>query len=219
MTTPGDPFALTHWRRTVAEMYAVVRGAPAAEQARAWEAFRTARDALFQSHPQTPLTTQQRVRFSGIAYYPYDPAWRIVGALDRDVERETLAVELPAEGLFHYTRVARVRFRARGRDAALTVFWIEGYGGGLFLPFRDASNGSETYGGGRYLYDSIKGADLGTGTGDESASWTGMHQVVLDFNYAYNPSCAYNEQWVCPLAPVENWLSFPVEAGEKAFEV
>jgi uncharacterized protein (DUF1684 family) len=131
--------------------------------------------------------------------------------LDRDVEQQTLAVELPAEGRFHYTRVARVRFRVQGHEAALGLFWIEGYGGGLFLPFRDSSNGGETYGGGRYLYDAIKGADLGS-------SADGADLIPLDFNYAYNPSCAYNEQWVCPLAPRENWLPFPVEAGEKAFK-
>jgi uncharacterized protein (DUF1684 family) len=135
-----------------------------------------------------------------------------VGTLERDVDRETWAVELPAEGLFHYTRVARVRFRVQECDAALSIFWIEGYGGGLFLPFRDASDGRETYGGGRYLYDAIKGADLGGGLDGMAAD-----QFLLDFNYAYNPSCAYNEQWVCPLAPAENWLSFSVEAGEKAF--
>ena len=211
MTTPGDPLALAHWRRTVAEIYADVRRAPASGQARAWASFRAARDDLFRSHPQTPLAYGQQARFLGLAYYPYDPAWRVVGTLDRSVERQTLAVELPAEGLFHYTRVARIRFRVQGREAALSLFWIEGYGGGLFLPFRDASNGSKTYGGGRYLYDAIKGADLGS-------SADGAGQLLLDFNYAYNPSCAYNEQWVCPLAPEENWLPFPVEVGEKAFK-
>jgi hypothetical protein len=213
MTTPGDPFALAHWRRTVAEMYAAVRWAPAAHRSRAWETFQAERNALFKSHPQTPLTPEQRSQFSGLAYYGYDPAWRILGILDRDVEKETLDVELPAEGSFHYTRVARIRFRVQNQEAALSVFWIEGYGGGLFLPFRDASNGHGTYGGGRYLYDTIKGADLGVGSGEGIPG-----EIVLDFNFAYNPSCAYNEQWVCPLAPQENWLPFAIEAGEKAFE-
>jgi uncharacterized protein (DUF1684 family) len=214
MTTPGDPFSLAHWRRSVAKMYATLRRAPAAEQPRTWEAFRTARNELFKTHPQTPLIPRQRAQFSGLAYYAYDPAWRTTGTLDRNVERETLAVELPAEGSFHYTRVAWVRFRVQEHEAALSLFWIEGYGGGLFLPFRDASNSHGTYGGGRYLYDTIKGADLGAGSGESGAS-----RLVLDFNYAYNPSCAYNEQWVCPLAPPENWLPFPVHAGEKAFKV
>jgi uncharacterized protein len=90
----------------------------------------------------------------------------------------------------------------------LSLFWITGYGGGIFLPFGDASNRHTTYGGGRYLYDTIKGADLGTG----------LQEIVLDFNYAYNPSCAYNPRWVCPLSPPENRLPFPIAAGEMAFE-
>jgi uncharacterized protein (DUF1684 family) len=128
------------------------------------------------------------------------------------MERETLDVALPADGLFRYTRIAGVRFSVQGHEAALSLFWIEGYGGGLFMPFRDMSNGQGTYGGGRYLYDTIKGADLGAGSKEDFAG-----QILLDFNYAYNPSCAYSEQWVCPLAPRENWLPFPVQAGEKAF--
>ena len=84
---------------------------------------------------------------------------------------------------------------------------MEGYGGGLFLPFLDETNTNETYGGGRYLYDTIKGADLGTNGST----------LVLDFNFAYNPSCAYDDRWTCPLAPRENRLSFPVQAGEKSF--
>jgi uncharacterized protein (DUF1684 family) len=212
MMTTRDPFALAQWRRTVAEIYATLRRAPSAERASACETFRAARDELFNSHPQTPLTREQQACFRGLAYHPYDAAWRIMATLDQDVESETLTVELPAEGLFHMTRVARARFRAQGRDAVLSVYWIEGYGGGLFLPFRDASNGATTYGGGRYLYDTIKGADLGA-----SSSRASTGQLVLDFNYAYNPSCAYNEQWVCPLAPAENWLPFAIEAGEKAF--
>ncbi|HEX2196540.1 MAG TPA: DUF1684 domain-containing protein, partial [Actinomycetota bacterium] len=93
-----------------------------------------------------------------------------------------------------------------GRDAALDVFWISGYGGGLFLPFRDATSGASTYGAGRYLYDTIKGADLGTEDG----------KLVLDFNFAYNPSCAYDPRWACPLAPPGNVLDVAVEAGERA---
>ena len=126
-------------------------------------------------------------------------------SLDRQVERETFTLELPADGVVRYTRVARIRFMARGQPAELSAFWIEGYGGGLFVPFRDATSGATTYGGGRYLYDTIKGADLGAGA----------ERIVLDFNYAYNPSCAYNDEWVCPLSPPENRLLFAVEAGEK----
>ena len=205
--TPEDPFSLAHWRRSVAEMYAAVRRAPPEQQRRAGEEFRAARDGLFRSHAQTPLAPERRARFAGLAYYPYDAAWRLVGAVDRAVERASFELDLPGDGPVRYTRVARIRFALRGRPAELSAFWIEGYGGGLFVPFRDATSGRATYGGGRYLYDTIKGADLGAG--DE--------QIVLDFNYAYNPSCAYNDEWVCPLAPAENRLPFAVEAGEMAF--
>ena len=213
MTNPGDPLALAHWRHTVADIYGAVRQASLRNQPRAWELYRARRDHLFRSHPQSPLGPAQLEGFSGLDYYSYDPAWRVVGIPDDNVERETFSVELPAEGLLRFTRVARLQFAMQGQQAELSLFWIEGYGGGLFLPFRDASNGGATYGGGRYLYDAIKGADLGAG-----ADGMGAGQLLLDFNYAYNPSCAYNEQWVCPLAPAENWLSFPVEAGEKAFK-
>ena len=85
------------------------------------------------------------------------------------------------------------------------MYWLEGYGGGIWLPFADATSGADTYGGGRYLYDTIKGADLGAGE----------RELVLDFNYAYNPSCAYDERWSCPLPPAENRLPFAVPAGER----
>ena len=124
-----------------------------------------------------------------------------------DVERVSYPVELPADGLLCYTRVAQVRFVYADQPAQLSLFWMEGYGGGLFLPFLDETNTNETYGGGRYLYDTIKGADLGTNGST----------LVLDFNFAYNPSCAYDDRWTCPLAPRENRLSFPVQAGEKSF--
>jgi len=103
------------------------------------------------------------------------------------------------------TRVGTVEFAVRGLPAALALYWFEGYGGGLWLPFGDASNGASTYGGGRYLYDTIKGADLGATATD----------FVLDFNFAYNPSCAYEDRWSCPLPPAENRLPFEVPAGER----
>jgi uncharacterized protein (DUF1684 family) len=101
--------------------------------------------------------------------------------------------------------VGAAHFVLGGRRASLALYWIEGYGGGLWLPFADATTGVATYGGGRYLYDTIKGADLGV---NESS-------IVLDFNYAYHPSCAYDERWSCPLAPAENRLDFAIEAGER----
>lgn len=207
MPTPNDPPALADWRRTVAEIYAAVRRAPDADQFNAWRVFRRRRDALFHTHSQSPLNRGQRERFATLPYFSYDPAWRTVGRVERAGDRETLTVDLGADGVIHYTRVARVHFDVNGEERALTLFWIEGYGGGLFLPFGDATNGADagTYGGGRYLYDTIKGADLGAG----------RERMALNFNYAYNPSCAYNERWACPLSPPENRLAIPVSAGER----
>jgi uncharacterized protein len=101
-------------------------------------------------------------------------------------------------------RIGQASFTLDGVDCRLGVYWFDDYAGGIFIPFRDATNGDETYGGGRYLWDSAKGADLGL---EDS-------RLVLDFNYAYHPSCVYDARWSCPLAPVENRLDVPVRAGE-----
>jgi uncharacterized protein (DUF1684 family) len=100
---------------------------------------------------------------------------------------------------------ARAHFTLRGEQLALELQWLESYGGGVFLSFRDATSGKGTYGGGRYLLDTVKGADLGEDEG----------RLVLDFNFAYNPSCSYDPSWVCPLAPPANRLPSAVEAGER----
>ena len=104
-----------------------------------------------------------------------------------------------------FRRFAEARFAAGGGEHALELYWLEGYGGGLFLPFRDATAASETYGGGRYLLDTVKGADLGMDGG----------RLVLDFNFAYNPSCSYDPGWVCPLSPPANSLPIAIRAGER----
>jgi hypothetical protein len=122
------------------------------------------------------------------------------------VKQEEITIEL-AEDLLCLTPVAAVYFKLSGQSAQLSLFWVQGYGGGLFLPFTDRTNRTETFSGGRYLYDTIKGADLGVYE----------HEILLDFNFAYNPSCAYNTRWVCPLAPQENDLNLAVPAGEKRF--
>jgi len=106
-------------------------------------------------------------------------------------------------------RFGRVSFQLSGQTVALSLFWILGYGGGIFLPFRDQTNSNGTYGGGRYLLDTIKHADLGQADG----------RLVIDFNFAYNPSCAYNSRWHCPLAPAENRLPVALPAGEQDFVV
>lgn len=202
MPSATDYISLAGWRRTVAELYAAVRESD--KSPLAWEAFLNGRNELFKEHTQTPLTAQQRSSFNELPYFAYDQTKRVMGRVNYDVEPETFRVELGKDGLFQYQRVATVHFRLADRPLQLSLFWIVGYGGGLFLPFKDGTSGRETFGGGRYLYDTIKGADLG-------AYWD---TIVLDFNFAYNPSCAYNEGWSCPLAPQENHLPLEVRAGE-----
>lgn len=205
--TPSSPLTLADWRRRVAALYRAIREAPDGGHQDAWARFRTGRDGLFRSHPDSPLFDTQRAAFRGLAYFPYDPAWRLTGSLDAATPQASTTVDLGADDVMRYTRVAVARFTGPAGPAMLNLYWIEGYGGGLFLPFRDWTSGKETFGGGRYLYDTLKGADLGS---SERA-------ITLDFNYAYNPSCAYHEHWVCPLAPPENALAFAVRAGELAF--
>lgn len=117
------------------------------------------------------------------------------------------------DGLITYRRAGQLRFQVDGQACRLTVFSLVGYGGGLFVPFRDGTSGTETYGGGRYLFDTAKNTD-GLSLGLKAGS-TG---IVIDFNFAYNPSCAYDARWACPLAPRENWLTVPIRAGELTYD-
>jgi uncharacterized protein len=205
VSTPADPFTLADWRHTVAEHYAAVRALSGGDPAAAAARFRAARARLFREHPDSPIRPERRAAWEGLRWHPYGDAWRVAGVIDATAPRHTLEISLAADGVLRCTRVGRVRFTLAGNAASLALYWFEGYGGGLWLPFSDASSGADTYGGGRYLYDTIKGADLGI-------SGAGM---VLDFNYAYNPSCAYDDRWSCPLSPPENRLPFAVTAGER----
>ena len=203
----NNPITLTNWRQIVAEMYAKVRHSRWDAREAAWSELRESRDLLFAQHPQTPLNASQLAAFTSIPYFGYDPAFAVLARVNLDVPRETFETQLAVDGRFRYTRVAELDFELHDRPRSLNLYWIEGYGGALYLPFGDTTNGSTTYGGGRYLYDAIKGADLGT-VGE---------RLVLDFNFAYNPSCAYNDLWSCPLPPAENKLGIAIEAGEKKF--
>lgn len=197
-----DLLALADWRRTIAELYADVRKAGDAEAA--WNHWRNARDELFRSHPQSPIPANQRRSFQGVPYYAYDPAARVTGQV-RPIGLQRLEIPTSGEGTISFTRFARIDFELGGSRGSLELYWLEGYGGGLFLPFRDDTSGASTYGAGRYLLDSVKGADLGM-EGDD---------LVLDFNFSYNPSCSYDPQWLCPLAPPPNRLQLAIEAGER----
>ena len=204
MTVSANPFALADWRRSVTAEYAAVRAGVADLEGSAMR-FRAARDRLFVEHPESPITADRRRDWRGIDWYPYAPAWRLNGVVEVTVKRETFDIPLAADGLLRCTRAGQVCFAVGGRPARLAVYWLEGYGGGIWLPFTDATSGAETYGGGRFLYDTIKGADLGVGA----------REMLLDFNFAYNPSCVYDNRWSCPLSPPENRLPFAVPAGER----
>ena len=174
--------------------------------------FRGARDELFASHPQSALDEEQRRNFQGLRYFPYNPAMRFVVDIDTAVEPTQLTVAMNAEETMTMTTVGKVHFTVEGEPATLSIYWLNVYGGGLFLPFRDTTSPAESYGAGRYLFDTIKGSEFLPVPG--TAGW---ERILLDFNYAYNPSCAYNYRWVCPLAPKENRLSVPIPAGEMNF--
>jgi uncharacterized protein (DUF1684 family) len=197
---------LLDYRRSVAELYGRLRRSELSQSERC-EVFRRERDLLFSSHPQSPLSEEQRAMFSGLGYYPHNPAWRYLLPVDKAIEPTITEMELQDDGLVRMQRFGKIHFEVEGQPVSLSLYWILGYGGGLFLPFRDLTNQYATYGGGRYLLDTIKHADLGQ---------VGS-RLVVDFNYAYNPSCAYNPRWHCPLAPQENWLPVAIHAGEQSY--
>ncbi|HEX2049728.1 MAG TPA: DUF1684 domain-containing protein [Actinomycetota bacterium] len=199
---PDDVRTLLDWKRRVFALYADVRAAP--DRAAAWGRWRAARDELFATHPQSPLPRDARASFAGLDYFDYDPAARVCADV-APADPVTYDIATSTDSAYSFTRVGSARFELSGRALELELYWLEGYGGGLFVPFRDATSGAETYGGGRYLLDTVKGADLGH-DGDA---------LVLDFNFAYNPSCAYDPRWTCPLAPPPNRLDVAVRCGER----
>jgi hypothetical protein len=192
---------LIDWRRRVSEIYARVRRAVDPEQGHA--IWRTQRDELFRSHPQSPVPLDDPLRDTGINYRPYNPAYRFELALQPPTRNQTLAVPTPTDGSIELRLIGHLSL-PEPVQTQLDVWWLHQYGGGIFIPLRDGTAGSSSYGGGRYLLDTAKGADLGGG--DES--------LVIDFNFAYHPSCRYNPEWVCPLAPPGNVTAVPIAAGE-----
>lgn len=188
--------ALIDWRRLVFALYAEVRAA--AEPASAHRRWVDGRTELIAKHPSSPR------RGARITVARYDPSWRFTAVIE-PAEPARLEVPTGTDGIVPFERVGQVRLVNQARDAGrLDVWALRSYGGGLFLPIRDAGAGRTSYGGGRYLLDTVKGADLGS-TGD---------RLVVDVNFAYNPSCAYDEAWACPLAPPGNVIAEDVPAGE-----
>jgi uncharacterized protein (DUF1684 family) len=207
-----DPLTIADWRRRIAELYARVRSTP--DPAEAHAVWRTTREELYREHPASPVPAERRPTFRAI-HFAYDPALRFELPLLRDAEPPTGSpaaspgIELPVSTgqPRRFDRVGSLAIPFPKGELRLALFWLAEYSGGLFLAFRDATNGDETYGGGRYLVDTAKGADLG---GDAR-----MEKVIVDFNFAYQPSCAFDPRWSCPLAARENRLDVAVRAGER----
>ena len=195
---------LLDYRRIVFAMYEQVRQL-GTDNPDAYETWVSTRNELFGTHSQSALSEEQRHNFRGLRYWNYTPDYRVIATLKPDANPQEYEIFAGDDGTVTIKQIGTVNFALPTGEGSLGVFWITGYGGGVFIPFRDTTNSTQTYGGGRYLYDTIKGADLGTEG----------QQMVLDFNYAYHPSCYYNERWICPLAPLQNKLAFPIEAGEQ----
>jgi uncharacterized protein len=192
---------LASWRRMVGELYAAVRGEEDPQRGHAL--WRHGRDDLFRSHPQSPLPPGDPLRRTGLPYWPYDPRLRFDVPLLPDGRDMSLSAPT-SEGAIAMARLGRVQLPAPV-DAVLDVWWLQQYAGGLFLPLRDGTAGESSYGGGRYVLDTAKGADLGGQSG----------QLIIDLNFLYHPSCRYTDAWLCPLAPPGNTISTPVSAGER----
>lgn len=184
---------LLDWRRQVARLYAGVRAESHPNVAHAgWAA---ERDRLFAVHPESPA---DRDRFRGLHVAPYDPDWRVEVPLEA-APASRLEIPTATDGVVPFERIGVLRTPWGPLDA----WWLDSYGGGLWVPVKDPS--PQTYGGGRYLYDTVKGADLGT---------TPDGALVVDLNFLYAPSCAHDPRWACPLAPEGNVLQVPVPVGE-----
>ena len=215
MTTAGttvvpDRLSLADWRRRVTELYVEVRATAATDPRAAWRQWAAARETLFRDHPQSPVPPEARAAFRA-EHWTYDPALRFEVAVEPapPLAPGGLGLALPNSGedVLSFERIGTLEIPFAEGPRRLSLFWMAGYAGGLFLPFRDATNGAETYGAGRYLLDGAKSADLG---GDPVRG-----TLVLDFNFAFQPSCAFDPKWACPLAPPENRLDIAVRAGER----
>lgn len=160
--------------------------------------FRAEKDDFFGKHPQSPLSAAQKRAFSGLRYFDENPSLRLEVQAE-PLAREPIEVQTSTGEVREYFRVARFKFSVDNQPAELTIYESDG---GYFLPFVDSLAGKETYPAGRYL---------------EPEPLPG-NRFLVDFNIAYNPYCAYNEGWSCPLTPFENRVKVPIRAGEMLFE-
>ena len=206
-TNPTDPaledrLTLADWRRRVAALYVEVRAMAVSDPAIALGHWRAVRERLYREHPQSPVPVDQRSAFRAL-HFDHDPRLRFQAIVEPAAPAApgALALDLPNSGVesLAFRRVGTVRLPFADGERRLSVFWLAGYAGGLFIPFRDATNGTSTYGAGRY----IDPEELGGG------------KFHVDFNAAYNPTCVYGDGWSCPITPAENRLKVVIKAGEK----
>ncbi|MCC3277356.1 DUF1684 domain-containing protein [Arthrobacter sp. zg-Y40] len=206
MLSPVTALATADWRRNTFALYEQARrAAEGISASHAHALWATGRDRLFGTHPASPLPEDVRRRFRGLSTARYDPAFRFEAVIDGAGAGESMEVATGTDGTVPFTRLGTVNVDGVG---SLAVWNLDTYGGGIFVPVRDASSGADggSYGGGRYLLDTIKGASLGPGSEPGS--------LVLDFNYLYNPSCAYDEAWACPLPGPANTVDTALPVGE-----
>lgn len=193
---------LADWRRRVTELYASVRAEVSGENSHAL--WRSGRDELFLTHPQSPLAGDDPLRSTGLPYWPYDPSVRFELPVREAASPKRIRVPIGHASATSLRLLGQVELPPP-LGASLSLWWLEEYAGGLFVPLRDGTAGDASYGGGRYLLDTAKGADLGGTSG----------ALVVDLNFLYHPSCRYSAEWQCPLAPAENTIVAPVHAGER----
>lgn len=194
---------IADWRRRIFALYASVRAATDLHSAH--DLWRRERDELFARHPSSPLLDADKLDFTGLPTKPYDPNWRFEVELQH-ASPKRMDVDTGTDGTVPFERLGIVDVPGVGE---LDVWRLASYGGGIFVPVKDSLAGTPggTYGGGRYLLDTVKGADLGPGSAPQS--------LVLDFNFAYNPSCAYDPAWACPLAQAGNTVAVEIPVGER----
>lgn len=162
------------------------------------DTFRADKDDFFGRNPQSPLSPDQKRNFHGLNYFPENPELRLEVTVEEFPQKETIHMQTSTGDVQEYVRYGRFRFTVDGQEAELTIYQAD-YG--FFLPFVDSLAGKETYPAGRYLEpEALPGG-----------------RFLVDFNLAYNPYCAYNDMWSCPITPAENRLKVPIRAGEKLF--
>jgi uncharacterized protein (DUF1684 family) len=205
MNSTIEALQIVDWRRRVWGLYAGVRQLSANDPKAGHDLWRSARDEMFAGHPSSPLLPDDRLGFTGLTVAPYDPDWRFEAEVHRADEPVRLVLETGTDGDVPFDLIGSIRLPYIG---SLDVWRVAGYAGGVFLPLKDGTAGKPggTYGGGRYLLDTIKGADLGHGVGDDT--------LIIDFNFAYNPSCVYDPAWACPLPQAGNTVAVEVPVGE-----